>query len=96
MLFRSLGLLLHGDTIEEQDDHGNAIHDDTFLLLMNAHSEEIPFRLPEQVGIARWGVEVDSCFPDGKRPDHRTFKTGEHYLLQARSAVLLRLMKTQR
>jgi isoamylase len=93
---RCLGLLLHGDAIEEQDERGNAIHDDTFLLLLNAHSEAIRFRLPVQVGIARWGVEVDTCSPDGRRPDHRTFNTGENYLLQARSAALLHLMKTQR
>jgi hypothetical protein len=48
------------------------------------------------VGIARWGVEVDTCFPDGNRPDHRTFNTGENYLLQARSAALLHLMKSHR
>jgi isoamylase len=93
---RCLGLLLHGDAIEEQDERGNAIHDDTFLLLLNAHSEAIPFRMPQQVGIARWGVEVDTCFADGRRPDHRTFNTGENYLLQARSAALLNLMKTHR
>ena len=52
--------------------------------------------MPQQVGIARWGVEVDTCFADGRRPDHRTFNTGENYLLQARSAALLNLMKTHR
>jgi isoamylase len=93
---RCLGLLLHGDAIEEQDEHGSAIRDDTFLLLLNAHSEVIPFRMPEHVGIARWEVEVDTCFPDGRRPDRRTFNTGENYLLQARSSALLHLMKTQR
>jgi glycogen operon protein len=93
---RCLGLLLHGDAIEEQDEHGSAIHDDTYLLLLNAHSEAIPFRLPEQEGIARWVAEVDTCFPDGKRTDHRTFNTGEHYPLQARSAALLHLMKKHR
>ena len=90
---RCLGLLLHGDAIEEHDERGRPIHDDTFLLLLNAHSQPIPFRLPKQLGIARWGVTVDTCFADGKRPDRRTFNTGESYPLQARSTALLHLMK---
>ena len=90
---RSLGLLLHGDAIEEHDERGRPIHGDTFLLLLNAHSQPIPFRLPKQLGIARWGVTVDTCFADGKRPDRRTFNTGESYPLQARSTALLHLMK---
>jgi len=90
---RCLGLLLHGDAIEEHDERGHPIHDDTFLLLLNAHSQPISFRLPKQLGIARWGVTVDTCFADGKRPDRRTFNTGESYPLQARSTALLHLMK---
>jgi len=90
---RCLGLLLHGDAIEEHDERGRPIHDDTFLLLLNAHSQPIQFRLPKQLGIARWGVTVDTCFADGKRPDRRTFNTGESYPLQARSTALLHLMK---
>jgi glycogen operon protein len=90
---RCLGLLLHGDAIEEHDERGRPIHDDTYLLLLNAHSQPIPFRLPKQLGIARWGVTVDTCFADGKRPDRRTFNTGESYPLQARSTALLHLMK---
>jgi hypothetical protein len=38
-------------------------------------------------------VTVDTCFADGKRPDRRTFNTGESYPLQARSTALLHLMK---
>lgn len=93
---RCLGLLLHGDAIEEQDEQGRSIRDDTFLLMLNAHHQPISFRMPQQVGIARWGVEADTCFADGMRPDRRTFNTGERYPLQARSTTLLRLMKTKR
>ncbi len=93
---RCLGLLLHGDAIEEQDERGRIIRDDTFLLLLNAHSQAIPFRMPEHVGIARWGVAVDTCFEDGKRTDRRTFNTGEKYPLRPGSCVLLQLMRTPR
>jgi glycogen operon protein len=90
---RCLGLLLHGDAIEEQDERGRVIRDETFLLLLNADSRPVRFAMPKQVGIARWGVAVDTCYADGKRPDRRTFNTGESYLLEARSTALLRLMR---
>ncbi len=90
---RCLGLLLHGDAIEEHDERGRKIYDSTFLLLLNADTKPVSFRLPTQVNIARWGVEIDTCYADGKRPDRRTFNTGERYPLQERSTVLLRLMK---
>jgi glycogen operon protein len=91
---RCLGLLLHGDAIEEHDERGRAIHDDTFLLCLNADHKSVAFRMPAQVGIARWGVEIDSCFADGRRADRRTFNTGESYPLQGRSTALLRLMRS--
>ena len=93
---RCLGLLLHGDAIEEHDEHSRRIYDDTFLLLLNAYEKVIAFRMPEHVGIARWCVEIDTFYSDGKRPDRRTFNTGERYQLEGRSTTLLRMMKARR
>jgi isoamylase len=93
---RCLGLLLHGDAIEEHDERGRQIHDDTFLLCLNADAQTVPFRMPKHMGIARWGVEIDTFYTDGKRTDRRTFNTGEAYLLQGRSTALLRLMRSPR
>jgi len=90
---RCLGLLLHGDAIEEHDERGGRIYDNTYLLLLNANATPIAFRLPGHMGIARWSVEIDTCYVNGKRPDRRTFITGESYSLQGRSTVLLRIMK---
>ena len=93
---RCLGLLLHGDAIEEHDERGGRIQDNTYLLLLNANVDAIAFRMPEHVGIARWCVDIDTCYVDGKRPDRRTFNTGECYPLQGRSVTLLRIMKAPR
>jgi glycogen operon protein len=90
---RCLGLLLHGDAIDEHDERGRRIRDDTYLLLLNADSRMITFRMPKQVGIARWTIEIDTCYPNGKRRNQRAFTTGQSYSLQARSTSLLRLMK---
>ncbi len=93
---RCLGLLLHGDAIEEHDERGRKIRDDTFLLCLNADAQTVRFRMPKHMGIARWGVEIDTCFVDGRRADRRTFNTGEAYPLQGRSTALLRLMRSPR
>ena len=52
--------------------------------------------MPRHLEISRWGVEIDTCYADGKRPDRRTFNTGESYPLQGRSMTVLRLMKSTR
>ena len=90
---RCLGLLLHGDAIEEQDARGRPIVDETFLLLLNAHHQTIHFTLPKQIGIARWAADLDTGFGSGKRSDGRYFHSGETYPLTARSTVLLRRMR---
>src|SRR5438034_3441811 len=45
---RCVGMLLSGDTVDVVNFEGEPIRDDTFLLLMNAHYEAIPFVLPGQ------------------------------------------------
>ena len=84
---------MHGDAIEEHDERGRKIYDDTFLLCLNADAQTVPFRMPKHMGIARWEVEIDTFFTDGKRADRRTFNTGELYPLQGRSTLVLRLMR---
>ncbi len=91
---RCLGLLLHGDAIEEHDERGRKIYGETFMLCLNADAHTILFHMPKHLGIARWEVEIDTCFADGKRADRRTFNTSEAYPLQGRSTVLLRLMRS--
>lgn len=38
----TLGIRLAGDAIEEMDDLGNPIIDDSFLLLLNAYHASVP------------------------------------------------------
>ncbi len=51
---RTLGLLLNGQTLDITDDYGNRISDDTFLYLINAYHEDVPFRLPEAMNGGAW------------------------------------------
>jgi len=90
MGFRSLGLRLSGDAIEEVDAKGSAISGDSFLLLLNAHHEAIPFTLPAHKRGVRWELIFDTSVPvPSKRV--RSYRGGGEYALGERTCVLLRL-----
>jgi glycogen operon protein len=87
---RCFGLRLAGDAIPEVDARGRRIVDATFLMLLNAHHEPLPFVLPAHRRSVRWQVMVDTRSPDG-RVQRRPIKGGESYEMEGRSLVLLRL-----
>ncbi len=89
-LARCIGLRLAGDAIEEVDARGGRLTDDTFLILLNAHHEALPFILPAHRPGVKWEVLLDTRTPDGRRR-HRAMKGGEAYDLEGRCLALLRL-----
>ena len=58
-----LGMFLNGDAIVEPDDHGDSIHDDSFVILFNAHDEDRAFKLPRRRMGARWELELCTADP---------------------------------
>ncbi len=92
---RCLGLRLAGDAIEEVDEMGRPIADDTFLVLLNAHYEDVPFVLPAHRPRLRWEPVVDtrSWDPPSKT---RIYRVGDLYPLEGRSAAVLRLRRAGR
>jgi isoamylase len=89
---RCLGLRLAGDAIEEMDEKGQAIVGDTFLLLLNAHHEAIPFVLPAHRARVRWEVVLDTRDWDVGRAV-AAFRAGESYPLEGRALAVLRLRR---
>jgi glycogen operon protein len=89
-LSRCLGLRLAGDAIEEVDDMGEPIVGHTFLILLNAHHEPVPFVLPDHGTEVAWEPILDTRDWDGdaERP---VLGTGEQYRLEGRSLAVLRL-----
>jgi glycogen operon protein len=85
---RCLGMYLAGDAIGEVDRHGHAVTDDNFMLLINAHHEEIPFVLPGFRSNMRWQSVVDTSQPAAES-EGRRYARGELFRLQGRSLVLL-------
>ncbi|MFA7620061.1 MAG: glycogen debranching protein GlgX, partial [Thiohalomonadaceae bacterium] len=86
---RCLGTYLAGDALEEYDERGQRVQDIDLLLLINAHYEPIPFKIPMGAIRARWRVMVDTSYDTGQRDDERYFYSAEPYPLQGRSLVLL-------
>jgi glycogen operon protein len=90
---RCLGLRLAGDAIEECDHMGEPIAGDTFLVLLNAHHEPVPFKLPAHEARVRWEGVLDTRDWEVAAP-HPTFRAGEEYDLEGRSLAVLRLRRT--
>jgi glycogen operon protein len=88
---RCLGLRLAGDAIEEVDTNGHHILDDTFLILLNAHYEPVPFVLSAHRAGVRWQPVVDTYTGDtrGRRPA----RGGRTYEVAPRSLAVLRLQE---
>jgi glycogen operon protein len=87
---RCLGVRLAGDRIEEKDHLGNPIHDDTFLLLINAHHEPIRFTLPPHPANVQWQLVLDTV-QDVVPALAPLMPEGNHYDLQARSLALMQV-----
>jgi isoamylase len=87
---RCFGLRLAGDAIEEVDERGNRVADDTLLILLNAYHEPIPFVLPAHRRKLHWWVVLDTSEPTTRR-GQRQLRGAAPYPLKDRSLVLLRL-----
>ena len=85
---RSLGIRLAGEIIDEVDERGHRIIGDTLLLLMNGHSEPIPFTLPKEAPGHPWQRVLDTT-PGTSDP--YTAPGGQSYRLQGRSVAVFRL-----
>ena len=91
---RSLGMLLAGRAIDEQDERGRALTDDDLLILMNAHHEPVPFTLPAAADGGRWQAVLDTQHESGMAPE-ASFASGDVYPLQGRSFVWLLQPRSQ-
>ena len=88
---RCLGMLLSGDTMDVLNFEGEPIRDDTFLLLINAHYEPIPFVLPGQEHI-EWQLVLDTMDPNGFLMEPRKFPSGDDVDLGGRAACVFQLV----
>jgi glycogen operon protein len=83
---RCFGMYLAGDAIGEVDERGRPIVDDSFLVLLNAHHEELPFVLPEPRPGSRWRTVLDTA---RLLSAPATSSGGEAFPLPGRALVVL-------
>ena len=88
---RCLGVLLSGDMVDVFSFEGEPVRDDTFLLLINAHYEPIPFVLPGQENL-EWQLILDTMDPNGFFAEPGKFASGDDVDLGGRACCLLQLV----
>jgi len=89
---KCLGMLISGSTNDVRDFKGEAIRDDTFLLLFNAHYEPLTFILPGREEI-RWELIVDTSNERGFVKTQKIIPAGDEVELVDRSLCLLKLFE---
>jgi len=89
---RCLGMLISGDAIGLVDEHGEPVRDDTFLLLINAHHEPIPFVLPGEEHL-EWEQILDTANEDGFLKEPKKFSSGDDVDLGGRASCLFKLSR---
>jgi isoamylase len=78
---KSIALFLNGETINDVDQGGDPIIDDSFLLVLNCHVEGVEITLPEVHGLTHWEVVFDT---------RRTqVEPGEAYAASDRQTLML-------
>jgi len=87
---RSLAVLLNGDAITEPDSRGEAITDQSFLLLFNAGDEPVTFTLPDGEAASGWEVVADTAEPAAHLPQAGTEPVLTARDVAPRSVVILR------
>jgi glycogen operon protein len=58
---KSLAIYLNGKGIATSDERGERVVDDSFLVLLNAHSEPVRFTMPEELADLEWEIMLYSA-----------------------------------
>jgi glycogen operon protein len=84
---RAIAVFLNGAAIQEIDDRGQPITDDSFLLCFSAHHEPIDFVLPGREETIDWQVVLDTAL--SAVTDAKPVPAGEVLTVQPRTLVVL-------
>jgi isoamylase len=87
---RTIGLFLNGKDIPAPDPRGEAIVDDSFYILFNAHYEAMDFKLPTCPWGDKWVRVVDTNTPVPDLREHHQLHAGQACRLEAYSMMVLR------
>jgi isoamylase len=86
---RTVGMFLNGEEIAAPDEKGQRILDESFLLLFNAHHEDVTFTLPNRRFGEHWSLVLSTTEPDAE-PNSLEVDALEEIVVGGRSLLLLR------
>ncbi|CAN5455238.1 glycogen debranching protein GlgX [soil metagenome] len=87
---RALGFYLNGRELPTRDERGRPVHDDSFLVLLNAHDETVAFKIPASGYGMLWSVVLDTGDVSIHEGDLRPAQCGTALRAGPRSLVVLR------
>jgi glycogen operon protein len=88
---RAVATFLNGERLMAPDKRGRKVIDDSFLILFNAHYEDIQFTVPPANYGQWWSVILDTADDEGGHSEGGdTYAPGEVVHVVARSVVVLR------
>jgi glycogen operon protein len=82
---RAIGVFLNGNELKAETTRGEEVRDDSFLLLFNAHFEDIAFRLPARRFGTRWEIVLATGTCSAER-----LVPGAEVTVEQRSLAVLR------
>ncbi|MGZ4603959.1 MAG: hypothetical protein ACXV0U_10230, partial [Kineosporiaceae bacterium] len=88
---RAVAVFLNGGRILEPDKRGQQILDDSFVVIFNAHFEDLEFTLPPKEYGTWWSVIIDTADDGTWASDSGdTFAPGDVVVVSPRSTIVLR------
>jgi len=89
---RAMMVFLNGDAITEPGPHGERVRDESFLVLLSAHNEPLPFTLPGSAFGESWAVVIDTAATDGSATGEgrAELRPGDEVMLPSNCLVVLR------
>ena len=84
-----VGVFLNGEELDKADVHGDAVTDDSFLLLFNASHEDVEFTLPAASFGTDWQLELSTAEPE-TAPGARQYPARAKVDVISRSVLVLR------
>src|SRR6266568_3677437 len=89
---RAMMVFLNGDAITEPGPHGERVRDESFLVLLSAHNEPLPFTLPGSAFGESWAVVSDPAATDGSATGEgrAELRPGDEVMLPSNCLVVLR------
>jgi glycogen operon protein len=88
---RSICLMLAGNAGDDRGAPGAALLDDTLLIMLNAHHEQVAFVMPEAGKRTRWQLEIDTGKPDLAPEACSALAAGARFEVPGRTLLVWRL-----